>query len=88
MLLHSDFEDGDFVSSAQLGDLAAVNGAQVRKDLALFGGVRKQGSRLPVKALREQITKILGATGICLSDIWNRRTGCSHSPLYIRAQAF
>ena len=61
VLLHSDFEDGDFVSSAQLGDLAAVNGAQVRKDLALFGEFGKQGVGYPVKALREQITKILGA---------------------------
>ncbi len=61
VLLHSDLEDGDFVSSAQLGDLAAVNGAQVRKDLALFGEFGKQGVGYPVKSLKEQITRILGA---------------------------
>ncbi len=61
VLLDSDFADGDFVSSAQLGDMAAVNGAQVRKDLALLGEFGKQGVGYPVKALKEQITRILGA---------------------------
>jgi redox-sensing transcriptional repressor len=61
VLLDSDFADGDFVSSAQLGDMAAVNGAQVRKDLALFGEFGKQGVGYPVKALKEQIARILGA---------------------------
>ncbi len=53
--------DGDYISSAQLGDLAAVNGAQVRKDLALFGEFGKQGVGYPVKELTDQITRILGA---------------------------
>jgi redox-sensing transcriptional repressor len=50
-----------YVSSAQLGDLAAVNGAQVRKDLALFGEFGKQGVGYPVQALTDEIVKILGA---------------------------
>lgn len=50
-----------YISSAQLGDLAAVNGAQVRKDLALFGEFGKQGVGYPVKALIQEITNILGA---------------------------
>ncbi len=50
-----------YISSAQLGDLAAVNGAQVRKDLALFGEFGKQGVGYPVQALTEQISRILGA---------------------------
>jgi redox-sensing transcriptional repressor len=53
--------DGGYISSAQLGDLAAVNGAQVRKDLALFGEFGKQGVGYPIKDLTDQITKILGA---------------------------
>ncbi len=50
-----------YISSAQLGDLAAVNGAQVRKDLALFGEFGKQGVGYPVQALIGEITRILGA---------------------------
>lgn len=50
-----------YISSAQLGDLAAVNGAQVRKDLALFGEFGKQGVGYPVQALVHEIAKILGA---------------------------
>ncbi len=50
-----------YISSAQLGDLAAVNGAQVRKDLALFGEFGKQGVGYPVQALTDEIVKILGA---------------------------
>ncbi|HHX28039.1 MAG: redox-sensing transcriptional repressor Rex [Bacillota bacterium] len=61
VLLDSDFAGSDFVSSAQLGDMAAVNGAQVRKDLALFGEFGKQGVGYPVQELKDQITKILGA---------------------------
>jgi redox-sensing transcriptional repressor len=53
--------EGGYISSAQLGDLAAVNGAQVRKDLALFGEFGKQGVGYPIKELTEEITRILGA---------------------------
>lgn len=53
--------EGGYMSSAQLGDLAAVNGAQVRKDLALFGEFGKQGVGYPIQALTDQISRILGA---------------------------
>ena len=52
---------GGYISSAELGDLAGVNSAQVRKDLALFGEFGKQGVGYPVKELAEQIARILGA---------------------------
>lgn len=52
---------GGFISSAEMGDLAAVNGAQVRKDLALFGEFGKQGVGYPMKELTGHITRILGA---------------------------
>ena len=61
VLIDSNLRDNDFISSAQLGDLAAVNGAQVRKDLALFGEFGKQGVGYPVGDLKEQLTTILGA---------------------------
>lgn len=51
----------DYISSAEIGDLAAVNSAQVRKDLALFGEFGKQGVGYPVVGLREEIANILGA---------------------------
>lgn len=60
-VLQDSSPEGGFISSAQLGDLAAVNGAQVRKDLALFGEFGKQGVGYPVKELRSQIARILGA---------------------------
>lgn len=58
----TDIEAGpdDYISSAQIGDLAAVNSAQVRKDLALFGEFGKQGVGYPILGL-EKITAILGA---------------------------
>ena len=61
VLIDSNLRDNDFISSAQLGDLEAVNGAQVRKDLALFGEFGKQGVGYPVGDLKEQLTTILGA---------------------------
>lgn len=51
----------DYISSAEIGDLVAVNSAQVRKDLALFGEFGKQGVGYPVAQLREEIISILGA---------------------------
>ncbi len=51
----------DFISSADLGELSAVNSAQVRKDLALFGEFGKQGVGYPVRGLLDELTKILGA---------------------------
>ncbi len=51
----------DFISSASLGHLSAVNSAQVRKDLALFGEFGKQGVGYPVAGLIDELTAILGA---------------------------
>ncbi|HHW18276.1 MAG TPA: redox-sensing transcriptional repressor Rex [Firmicutes bacterium] len=51
----------DYISSAELGDLAAVNSAQVRKDLAMFGEFGKQGVGYPVLRLKAELIKILGA---------------------------
>lgn len=59
-VLRDSSVDG-YISSAQLGDLAAVNGAQIRKDLALFGEFGKQGVGYPVQGLIHEITRILGA---------------------------
>ena len=51
----------DCISSAKIADLAAVNSAQVRKDLAMFGEFGKQGVGYPVVALRDELISILGA---------------------------
>jgi redox-sensing transcriptional repressor len=51
----------DYISSAKIADLAAVNSAQVRKDLAMFGEFGKQGVGYPVIALRDELISILGA---------------------------
>ncbi len=53
--------DKDFISSAELGNLCSVNGAQVRKDLALFGEFGKQGVGYPVQSLVGELTRIIGA---------------------------
>lgn len=59
----SDIDAGpdDYISSAEIGDLAAVNSAQVRKDLALFGEFGKQGVGYPVLGLKKELIEILGA---------------------------
>lgn len=51
----------DYISSAKIADLAAVNSAQVRKDLAMFGEFGKQGVGYPILALREELISILKA---------------------------
>ena len=51
----------EYVSSSEMGDWAAVNSAQVRKDLALFGEFGKQGVGYPVEGLTEELVRILGA---------------------------
>lgn len=51
----------EYISSSELGEWAAVNGAQVRKDLALFGEFGKQGVGYPVQGLTEELVRILGA---------------------------
>lgn len=60
-ILRDNPSEAGFISSARLGDFAAVNGAQVRKDLALFGEFGKQGVGYPAKDLADEIARILGA---------------------------
>ncbi len=50
----------EYISSAQLGEMAGVTGAQVRKDLAIFGEFGKQGVGYPVEGLTKEIADILG----------------------------
>ncbi|MDP6278808.1 MAG: redox-sensing transcriptional repressor Rex, partial [Nitrospinota bacterium] len=52
-------------SSAELVRRCRVNPAQIRKDLAYFGGFGIRGKGYYVKALRENLKKILGVT-----DVW------------------
>jgi len=61
ILKEKDAGPNDYISSQELGELAAVNSAQVRKDLAMFGEFGKQGVGYPTLALKEELTKILGA---------------------------
>ncbi|HHY16541.1 MAG TPA: redox-sensing transcriptional repressor Rex [Firmicutes bacterium] len=61
ILMERETGPKDYISSAEIGDLAAVNSAQVRKDLALFGEFGKQGVGYHVGRLREEIITILGA---------------------------
>lgn len=49
-----------YISSQELAELAGVNSAQVRKDLALFGEFGKQGVGYPVLALKAELGRILG----------------------------
>ncbi|MEE9256156.1 MAG: redox-sensing transcriptional repressor Rex [bacterium] len=51
-------------SSAELAGRCGVNPAQVRKDLAYFGGFGIRGKGYYVKDLRENLKKILGVTTI------------------------
>lgn len=61
LMVLKDYPLDDYISSAELGRLSTVNGAQVRKDLALFGEFGKQGVGYPAKALVREISKILRA---------------------------
>ncbi len=61
ILVDKEAGPGDYISSAEVGELASVNSAQVRKDLALFGQFGKQGVGYPVVGLRDEIAEILGA---------------------------
>jgi redox-sensing transcriptional repressor len=49
------------VSSAQLGDLARVNPAQIRRDLTHFGSFGRRGIGYDVDTLTERIQHILGS---------------------------
>jgi len=49
------------VSSARLGELTAVNPAQIRRDLTHFGSFGKRGVGYDIRVLVERIQRILGS---------------------------
>ena len=61
VLLHLRDEGSQTVSSAQLSDMAEVNAAQIRRDLAYFGQFGKRGVGYDVPLLIERIQRILGS---------------------------
>lgn len=60
-LLHLRDEGSSTVSSSQLSDLAGVNAAQIRRDLAYFGQFGKRGVGYDISLLVDQIARILGS---------------------------
>jgi len=52
-------DERDVISSRELGDLAGVSAAQVRKDLSLFGEFGRQGLGYQVKDLIAELERIL-----------------------------
>jgi redox-sensing transcriptional repressor len=61
VLLHLRDEGRQTVSSAQLSELAEVNAAQIRRDLAYFGQFGKRGVGYDISLLADQIQHILGS---------------------------
>jgi len=61
VLLHLRGEGRQTVSSAQLSDLAEVNAAQIRRDLAYFGQFGKRGVGYDISLLVDKIQRILGS---------------------------
>lgn len=61
VLLHLRREGHETVSSARLSELAEVNAAQIRRDLAYFGQFGKRGVGYDVSLLIERIQSILGS---------------------------
>jgi redox-sensing transcriptional repressor len=61
VLLHLRAEGSDTVSSARLSELAEVNAAQIRRDLAYFGQFGKRGVGYDISQLAAQIQHILGS---------------------------
>ena len=61
VLLHLRAEGGETVSSARLSELAEVNAAQIRRDLAYFGQFGKRGVGYDISLLADQIQHILGS---------------------------
>lgn len=61
VLLHLRDEGQDTVSSARLSDLAEVNAAQIRRDLAYFGQFGKRGVGYDIALLVGQLQHILGS---------------------------
>jgi redox-sensing transcriptional repressor len=61
VLLHLRNEGSPTVSSARLSELAAVNAAQIRRDLAYFGQFGKRGVGYDIGLLVDRIQRILGS---------------------------
>lgn len=61
VLHHVRSEGSQTVSSARLSELAEVNAAQIRRDLAYFGQFGKRGVGYDVPLLIERIQRILGS---------------------------
>ena len=61
VLLHLRAEGCETVSSARLSELAEVNAAQIRRDLAYFGQFGKRGVGYDISLLSDQIQHILGS---------------------------
>jgi redox-sensing transcriptional repressor len=61
VLLHMRNEGHATVSSAQLSELAEVNAAQIRRDLAYFGQFGKRGVGYDISLLADRIQHILGS---------------------------
>lgn len=61
VLLHLRGEGGQTVSSARLSELAEINAAQIRRDLAYFGQFGKRGVGYDIGLLVDRIQRILGS---------------------------
>lgn len=61
VLLHLRDDGFSTVSSARLSELAEVNAAQIRRDLAYFGQFGKRGVGYDISSLADQIQHILGS---------------------------
>lgn len=60
-LLHVRAEGEQTVSSSRISELAEVNAAQIRRDLAYFGSFGKRGVGYNIPNLIDQIQRILGS---------------------------
>jgi redox-sensing transcriptional repressor len=61
VLLHLRTNGAQTVSSAHLSQLAEVNAAQIRRDLAYFGSFGKRGVGYDIGTLIDRIQRILGS---------------------------
>ena len=61
VLLHLRADGLQTVSSARLSELAEVNAAQIRRDLAYFGQFGKRGVGYDIGSIADQIQHILGS---------------------------
>ena len=61
VLLHLREEGSQTVSSAGLSEMAEVNAAQIRRDLAYFGQFGKRGVGYDIQLLADRIQHILGS---------------------------